>query len=120
LAATLIDGSRLDEVDYRRELWDGGVEAVKASNDPMIELALAIDDDARALRKRYENQVEAPVTRGEEMIADARFEIYGTDIYPDATFTLRITYGAVEGWEEKGEPVEPFTHTERLFERVTG
>ena len=120
VAVTLVDGSRLDEVAYRRELWEGGVDAVKGSDDPMIELALAIDDEARALRKRYEDQVEAPVTRGEEMIADARFRIYGTDIYPDATFTLRVTYGAVEGWEEKGEPVEPFTHTERLFERVTG
>ncbi|HET6628568.1 MAG TPA: S46 family peptidase [Woeseiaceae bacterium] len=120
LAAALIDGSRLDEVDYRRELWEGGVEAVKASDDPMIELALAIDDEARALRERYEKQVEAPVTRGEEMIADARFRIYGTDTYPDATFTLRVTYGAVEGWMEKGEHVEPFTHTARLFERATG
>ncbi|HEX2140483.1 MAG TPA: S46 family peptidase [Woeseiaceae bacterium] len=120
LAVTLVDGSRLDEVAYRRELWQGGLDAVRASDDPMIELALAIDDEARALRKRYENEVEAPVTRGEEMIADARFRIYGTEIYPDATFTLRVTYGAVEGWMEKGEPVAPFTHTERLFERVTG
>ena len=54
------------------------------------------------------------------MIADARFRIYGTNTYPDATFTLRVTYGAVEGWTEKGELVEPFTHTERLFERATG
>ena len=54
------------------------------------------------------------------MIADARFRIYGTDIYPDATFTLRITYGAVEGWEERGETVDPFTRTSRLFERTTG
>ncbi len=120
LAATLVDGSRLDDAQYRRELWEGGVDAVETSSDPMIELALAIDDEARALRRRYEDTVEAPVTRGEEMIADARFRIYGTEIYPDATFTLRVTYGAVEGWEEKGETVEPFTHTERLFERVTG
>lgn len=120
LAARLVDGSRLDEAAYRRELWEGGFDAVRASDDPMIELALAIDDEARALRKRYEDEVEAPVTRGEEMIADARFRIYGTEIYPDATFTLRVTYGAVEGWMEKGEPVDPFTHTERLFERVTG
>ncbi len=120
LAARLVEGSRLDEVEYRRELWEGGATAVKASDDPMIKLALAIDDEARALRERFENEVEAPVRRGEEMIADARFRIYGTNTYPDATFTLRVTYGAVEGWTEKGELVEPFTHTERLFERATG
>ncbi|MDH3440928.1 MAG: S46 family peptidase, partial [Gammaproteobacteria bacterium] len=58
--------------------------------------------------------------RGEEMIADARFAVHGTGIYPDATFTLRVTYGAVEGWEEKGEMVDPFTRTSRLYERTTG
>jgi len=120
MAETLIDGSRLDEVEFRRELWEGGVDALMDSDDPMIELALEIDDEARALKDRYEDEVEAPITRGEEMIADARFAIYGTDIYPDATFTLRVTYGAVEGWMEKGEYVEPFTYVERLYERATG
>lgn len=120
LANDLIDGTQLDNTEYREELWNGGVKAVQASDDPMIQLALRIDDDARALRKRYEDEVEAPQTRGEEMIADARFEVFGTDTYPDATFTLRVTYGSVVGWKEKGEMVEPFTRTDRLFERTTG
>ena len=120
LSANLINDSKLDDPEFRKQLWNGGMKAVKASNDPMIQLALRIDDDARALRKRYEDDVEAPRTRGEEMIADARFAVYGTDTYPDATFTLRVTYGAVEGWEEKGVVVDPFTRTERLFERTTG
>jgi hypothetical protein len=120
LAASLVDGSRLDDPAYREELWTGGVQAVAASDDPMIRLALAIDEPARALLKRYEDEVEAPRIRGEEMIADARFKVYGTDTYPDATFTLRVTFGAVEGWKEKGETVEPFTRTSRLFERASG
>lgn len=120
LAEKLIDGSRLDEAAYRETLWRDGVDAVRASGDPIIELVLAIDPDARALRKQYEDQVEAPLVRGAEKIADARFRIYGTDIYPDATFTLRVTYGAVEGWEERGDSVNPFTRTQRLFERTTG
>ena len=120
LAAALIEGSRLDDPEVRMALWEGGVEAVNASEDPMIRLALDIDPESRALRKRYEDEVEAPLTRGEEMIADARFRIYGSETYPDATFTLRITYGAVKGWEEKGEMVDPFTRTSRLFERTTG
>lgn len=120
LAARLVAGSSLDDPGVRRALWEGGVAAVRDSDDPMIRLALAIDADARALLKRYEDEVEAPRIRGEEMIADARFHVYGTNIYPDATFTLRVTYGTVAGWEEKGSMVEPFTHTARLFERTTG
>jgi hypothetical protein len=120
LAARLVDGSRLGDPEVRMALWEGGTDAVTASDDPMIRLALAIDPDARAVRARYESEVEAPLTRGYEKIADARFRVYGTGTYPDATFTLRITYGAVEGWEEKGEMIDPFTRTSRLFERATG
>lgn len=120
LASSLVSGTKLDDPAYRKKLWEGGVDAVEASDDPLIKLAATIDPGARALRKHYENEVEAPRIRGEELIADARFQLYGTDTYPDATFTLRVTYGAVEGWQERGELVEPFTRTSRLFERATG
>ncbi len=120
LAQRLVEGTRLADPAYRRALWEGGIEAVQASEDPLIRLALMLEPEARALRERYETQVEAPQTRGQELLADARFAIYGTDTYPDATFTLRVTYGAVRGWREKGELVEPFTHVERLYTRATG
>lgn len=120
LAARLVDGTGLHDPAYRRELWEGGLEAIEASEDPMIVLARRIEPQARALRERYDAQVEAPLRRGQEMLADARFAIYGTDTYPDATFTLRATYGAVAGWQEKGETVGPFTRTARLYERATG
>ncbi|MBT8083488.1 MAG: S46 family peptidase [Gammaproteobacteria bacterium] len=120
LAARLVAGSKLDDPAYRRKLWEGGVEAVAASDDPLVRLAARVDPGARDLRKRYEDEVEAPRVRGEQMIADARFRLYGTDTYPDATFTLRVTYGAVEGWQERGDTIEPFTRTARLFERATG
>jgi hypothetical protein len=115
-----VSGTRLDDPAYREQLWEGGVAAVAESDDPFIRLAATIDPGARALRTRYEDEVEAPRIRGEEMIADARFQLYGTDTYPDATFTLRVTYGAVEGWQERGKMIEPFTRTSRLFERATG
>ncbi len=120
LASSLVSGTRLDDPEFRRQLWEDGVAAVAASDDPLIRLAADIDPGARALRTRYEDEVEAPRIRGEEMIADARFQLYGTDTYPDATFTLRVTYGAVEGWQEHGKMIEPFTRTSRLFERATG
>ncbi len=120
LAAKLIDDSELNDPEVRKALWEGGVAAVEASEDPLIQLMLRIDPDSRTLRKKYETEVEAPEIRGEEMIADARFKVFGTEIYPDATFTLRVTYGSVKGWEEKGKMVDPFTRTSRLFERTTG
>ena len=120
LASTLVSETRLADPAYRKKLWEGGVDAVEASDDPLIRLAAAVDPGARELRSRYENEVEAPRILAEEMIADARFKLYGTDTYPDATFTLRVTYGAVEGWQERGGTIDPFTRTKRLFERATG
>ena len=120
LAARLVDGSRLADPQVRRQLWEGGAAAIAASQDPMIELARAIDAESRAVRKRYEDEVEAPDDAGSEKIARARFRIYGTSQPPDATFTLRLNFGTVKGWHEDDRDIEPFTHLARLFERATG
>ncbi|HWZ62208.1 MAG TPA: S46 family peptidase [Steroidobacteraceae bacterium] len=120
LAARLIDGSQLADPAVRKRLWDGGAAAVDASHDPMIELARTVDPEARAVRKRYEDQVEAAVGAAAEKIAAARFHLLGTSEPPDATFTLRLNFGTVQGWQENGAQVEPFTHLARLFERATG
>jgi hypothetical protein len=119
-AAELVGGTTLGDPAVRAALWEGGSEAIAASDDPMIVLARTIDPYARALRERYEDEVEAPIQTASEQIARARFAIQGTSTYPDATFTLRVTYGAVQGWVEKGEPVFPFTTATRLYERATG
>lgn len=119
-AQELIDNSQLADPAFREALWDGGTEAIANSDDPLIVLARNIDAYSRELRKRYEDQVEAPINRASEQLAAARFKVQGTSSYPDATFTLRITYGSVKGWEERGQFVAPFTQTRRLFERATG
>jgi hypothetical protein len=120
LAASLVDGSELANPEARIALWEGGVAAIEQSDDPLVVLAREIDAEARAVRKRYEDEVEAPVDRATESIALARFELLGTDVYPDATFTLRLNYGTVQGWIENGEQVEPITRLERLYQRATG
>jgi hypothetical protein len=120
LANELVQGSRLADPDFRTSLWDGGAEAIAKSDDPLIVLARKVDPYSREMRKRYEDQVEAPIKTASEQIAAARFAVQGTSSYPDATFTLRVTYGSVTGWEENGEYVAPFTQTRRLFERATG
>jgi hypothetical protein len=119
-AKRLVDGTRLADPAVRLELWKGGAAAIAASNDPLIQIARAIEPEARKLRKQYEDQVEAPVELAQEKIARARFAVLGTSVYPDATFTLRLNWGTVGGWVENGTPVEPFTQLGRAFERETG
>jgi Peptidase S46 len=120
LAKRVISGSKLADPAVRLALWKGGAAAIAASTDPMIELAKAVDPDARAIRKRYEDQVEGPQKLGAERIAKARYAAYGTTVYPDATFTLRLNYGTVQGWNEPDHAVEPFTKLATLFDRATG
>ena len=120
LAERLIKGTKLKDVAARKALWEGGKKAVDASTDPMIKLAKLIDSDARALRKRYEDTVEAPLKKNGELLAKARFAAEGTKAYPDATFTLRLSYGKVLGWQEPGRKVDPITNIGGAFERATG
>jgi V8-like Glu-specific endopeptidase len=120
LAQKLIAGTKLTDPKARRALWEGGQAAVAASDDPFIALARDIDAEARTLRKTYEDEVQAPTTAAQEKIAKVRFASSGTNTYPDATFTLRLSYGAVESWKERGEEVPNFSRLERLYERTTG
>jgi hypothetical protein len=120
LAAGLVAGSTLGDPAVRRQLWDGGAAVIAASKDPMIRIALLVDPDARAIRRQYEDDVQAPSDAAAERIAAARFRVFGTSAYPDATFTLRLNVGTVQGWVEKGGAVAPFTRLDRLYERATG
>ena len=120
LAARLVGGTHLTDPAVRKKLWEGGAAAIAAATDPMIAFAQRLDPDAREIRKQYEDEVEAPITLASERIARARFAAYGTNQYPDATSTLRLNGGKVEGWVEKGVTVEPFTKLGTVFERATG
>ncbi|MGD9645852.1 MAG: S46 family peptidase [Pirellulales bacterium] len=108
-AAELIQGSKLADVETRRRLSEGGASAQAAAGDPLIELARLVDGPARAVRKRFEDTVEEPLRQAYAKIANARFTLYSTEIYPDATFTLRLAFGTVRGYEELGKPVPPWT-----------
>jgi hypothetical protein len=120
LAKRLVTETKLADPAVRMQLWKGGSAAIAASSDPLIVLARTIEPDARALRKTYEDTVEAPEELASEKIAKARFAALGTSVYPDATFTLRLNWGTVQGWNENGKPIEPFTRLSRAFERATG
>jgi hypothetical protein len=120
LAQRLIRGSRLADAAYRKALWDGGARAIAASKDPMIIYARAIDANDRRIQAAYDEQVDGPLTAARAKLADARFAAYGASTYPDATGTLRITYGKVGGWTENGRPVDYRTTFGGAFDRATG
>ena len=121
LAHRLVSGTRLEDSKVREELYKGGKSAVEASADPMIRFAASINDDLLAVRKDYEARVDAPTRAAAERIAKARFAVYGTSVDPDATFTPRLSYGTVKGFEDaEGKFVHPYTNMGGLFERATG
>jgi hypothetical protein len=120
LATRVVAESKLDDPAVRMQLWQGGKAAVDQSRDPMIELVRSLDADSRALRRQFDDAVEAPIAAASARIAGARFKAFGTRIYPDATFTLRLNYGTVTGWTQNGVEVEPFTYLDRAFARATG
>jgi hypothetical protein len=120
IAHDAVAGSKLDDPAVRKALWDGGLAAIQASDDPMIKLVLKNEPAARAAREAWETQVTGPVDRAAERIARARFAVYGDAVYPDATFTLRLSYGKVQGWTYRGVTVPAATTFAGLYERATG
>jgi len=120
LAAELVNGSKLDDPAVRKALFEGGQAAIDASTDPAIVLVREVDAPARAMRKWVEDDILAKQNAATEAIARARFALEGTKVYPDATFTLRLSYGAVKGWTQNGHTVTPFTDFAGAFAHQTG
>lgn len=120
LSARLVEGSNLGDPAVRRALWEGGLAAVQASDDPMIQYVLKIQPVTRGARDAWEERVQGPTDRASEALAAARFAVYGDSVYPDATGTLRMSYGLVEGSDVPGQRFEPFTTFAGLWNRASG
>jgi hypothetical protein len=116
-AADLVLRSKLKEVELRKKLFEGGKELVDASKDPMIELARLIDPISRNVRKIMETEVDEVKRQAHAQIAKAKYVLEGDSVYPDATFTLRLSYGIVKGYEENGKQIPFQTTFAGLFER---
>jgi len=119
-AEEAVGGTKLADPEFRRALLDGGEAAVEASDDPMIALARAVDPEIRELRRLVEEKVEGVLTAAGEKIAQARFAAYGRSVAPDATFTLRLSYGVVRGYEQLGTWMPPKTTFHGLYDRAIG
>jgi hypothetical protein len=120
IANEIVTSSQVGDRGFRKRLW-ANPEQVAQSNDPAIALVRKADAAARAARAKYESAVSLPTSVAAEKIAGLRFDVLGKDAYPDATFTLRLSYGVVKGWADPqhGE-VKPFTYAAGLWDRATG
>jgi hypothetical protein len=120
VAKAAVEGSKLADPAARKALLDGGKAAIAASQDPMILLAKKLDPMLRGLRKKQEDQIQSVINEQGTRIAKARFAVYGKNTYPDATFTLRLSYGAVAEYKANGTLIQPFTTFGGLFDRYDG
>ena len=116
-AVELVKGTKLKDVALRKKLYEGGAAALNGFSDPMIDLARALDPYARDVRKTFDEQGEVQ-QQAYAQISRARFALEGTSSYPDATFTLRLSYGTVEGYEEGGQHVPAYTDFGGLYRRA--
>jgi len=115
-AVELVSGTKLKDVAVRKDLYGKDAAALQAAHDPMLDLARLIDGPAKESRKIYDAQEEIKRQAYAE-IAKARFAIEGTGSFPDATFTLRLSYGTVRGYEQDGKQIPAFTDFAGLYQR---
>jgi len=119
-AKSAVATSKLYDPEEIKKLSAGGPDAIKTSNDPFLTMARVIDPMQKALADKQAIMVDAVILDHAARIARAKFEVYGRDTYPDATFTLRLSYGTVAHYPAMGTLVQPFTTMHGLFDRFEG
>jgi hypothetical protein len=117
-AAELLAGTKLKDPEFRKKLYEGGTAAIADSNDSIIRLARELDAFARPLRQKYEDGLESVEKASYARIAQAAFDKYGESVYPDATFTLRLSIGTVAGFRDGEKAIPPITEFAGLYERA--
>ena len=118
-AVELVEDTSLASFDVRNRLVERGKEAIVGSNDPMLAFARTIDPEWRAIEKEH-GKVEEVLDTYRPVVAQAIFAVRGDDVYPEANFTPRVSFGAVKGYRVLGRPIDPITTIGGLFEHTTG
>jgi hypothetical protein len=119
-AEDALENTKFTDAEFRKQLLDGGHKAIESSQDPLVALARSIEAKARPYRRQMDEQVTAVIAEHAQRIAEARFAVYGNSYYPDATNTLRFTYGPVATYPANGTLMQPFTTFHGLMDRHVG
>lgn len=117
VAHEALAGTKLADAAFRRSLIDGGAQAIASSTDSLIVFARRVDPILREIRKWHEDTIESVETSAGEKIGAARFAAYGKTTYPDATFTLRLSFGTVKGYPMNGSQAPSKTTFYGLYDR---
>jgi hypothetical protein len=115
---SLVDATKLGDIAFRKQLMDGGEAAIASSTDPMIGAARRVDPIVRESQRKMRDTISSVLTPAGEKLGKARFLVYGKNAYPDATFTLRLSYGTVDGYPYNGTIAPPFTTFYGLYDRA--
>jgi hypothetical protein len=116
-ANELLDGTRITDAEIRNLLQAGGKATIDASTDPMIVLARSLEADAQAVAKKYDDEVASVHSASYPKIGQAVFVVDGAKAYPDATSSLRLSYGSVKSYMEDGKKIAPYTNFAGIYER---
>ncbi|MCU0229173.1 MAG: S46 family peptidase [Bryobacterales bacterium] len=120
VATTAVQGTRLADKKFREELAEDPAK-IRQSDDPMLQLVRLLEPESRRLIKEFQDNIEGSITDAETKIAQARFGVYGENDYPDATLTLRLSFGPMRGYTEtNGRKIPPFTTLGQAFQKATG
>ncbi len=117
VAHYLITNSKLDDADFRKSLIEGGIKAFEKSDDPLVSLLRKLDPMMRKEEKWYRENIQSILVAESEKMAKARFAVYGKTTYPDATFTLRLSYGSAVGYPMNGTKAPFQTTLYGLYDR---
>ncbi len=117
VAQKAVTGTRLGDLAVRQKLAEGGAAAIAAAHDPMIELMQQFEPLWREARDRTDREIEGVTRLAGAKIAETFFAVHGRDVYPDATFSLRISYAPVKGYEDNGVALPWATKLGGYFER---
>lgn len=112
----LLDKTVLFDLESRKKLYHN-LKEVQTSTDPFIILAREIDPFSREVRLKKEKELDAALNENYDAIAKILFEKYGETAYPDATFTLRLSYGSMKGYLENDQFIDPMTVLNGAFEK---
>lgn len=97
-------------------MLNGSPDAILSSSDPFIQYMESIQKEASEMQARYQNLSAREATQGQKL-GHALYDVYGTSIPPDATFTLRIADGVVKGYEYNGTIAPPLTTFYGMYNR---
>lgn len=112
----LLSNTKIGNAEAVKELASKGSEAILNSGDPLIYFVLNTKDQLNDYQARAQ-EINSTESVLENELGQALYEVYGTSIPPDATFTLRINDGVMKSYDYNGTIAPEFTTFYGMYNR---